>query len=343
MKKYLLFFFSFLVLLFSCSEDGLDSVSIFDDPDELPDPDSYSYLLDGWLYDNYLLPFNLKYQYRMEDNASDMDYNLVPVSYDKAIDMAVINKYLWFDVYSKVAGGNFLKKYGPRIIHLIGSPAYNPANGTMVLGLAEGGISVTLFNCNELDISDVEKMNEMYFRTIHHEFMHILHQKKAFSSDFNLLSANYYEPYSWENRRFEITASLGFVSIYASSEAREDFVEVIANYLVKSDEEWESLLSIASKGWTALTDFYGNERVDKNGNVIYGETEDHDGVDGRKVILQKLNICKQWMKDSWGIDLSVLREEVQSRQKTIDVDSLRNQLIKDERILNKTDIIINNK
>ena len=290
-------------LFFSCNDDELNKKSIFENPDETPDPESYSYLLDCWLCDNYLLPYNLQFRYRMQDVETDMDYNLIPAEYEKAIDMAVVTKYLWFDSYTSVAGSHFLKLYGPRMIHLIGSPAYNPVNGTMILGLAEGGIKVTLFRCNQFDPDNIDEMNEMYFKTIHHEFIHILHQLKNYPVDFNLISTNYYEPYSWQDRDFQVAASLGFVSSYAGAEPREDFAEVIANYVVKTDDQWRKILDIASM-----------------------EPNNADGVDGKAVILQKLVICKQWMKDSWNIDLDRLRNEVQSRQIFIDMDSLRMQL-----------------
>ena len=144
--------------------------------------------------------------------------------------------------------------------------------------------------------------------------------------DFNSLSTDYYQPYSWQSRDFEPTASLGFVSPYAGAEVREDFVEVIANYIVKTDERWENILDIASKGWALEMDIFGNPIRDENGKRVYKEVIDSDGVDGKTLILQKLWICKQWMRESWNVDLDKLREEVQTRQKNMDIHLLRNQL-----------------
>lgn len=328
MKKIfnIIFIVAGMFLFSSCNEENLEPESIFNNEDELPDPDSYSYLLDCWLYENYLLPFNLQFRYRMRDVETDMDYNLVPADYDKAIDMAVLTKYLWFDAYTEIAGINFLKLYGPRMIHLIGSAAHNPANGTMMVGLAESGVKITLFRCNQLDAENVDGLNDMYFHTMHHEFIHILHQVKSYQTEFNAISANYYEPYSWEDRDFEPAASLGFVSSYAGAEAREDFVEVISNYIVKTDEQWEHILDVATKGWVVSRDILGNELIDEDGHRIYKEVEDSDGVDGKAVILEKLFLCKQWMKDSWGIDLEELRHEVLLRQENLDINLLRKQL-----------------
>lgn len=82
-----------------------------------------------------------------------MNYNLVPARLDKAQDLAVLTKYLWFEAYKEVTGSTqFTQQYGPRILHLIGSSAHNPQSGTETLGLAEGGLKVSLFKVNEMDV-----------------------------------------------------------------------------------------------------------------------------------------------------------------------------------------------
>jgi len=212
--------------------------------------------------------------------------------------MARLVKYLWFDVYSTVVGPEFLKENGPRIIHLIGSPAYNPMSGTMLLGTAEGGLKVTLFRCNELDSTDVDKMNEYYFKTMHHEFAHILHQKRNYPVEFGLISQGKYNPLGWQYRTTSEAASMGFVSPYAGSQNREDFVEIIANYLVKTDAQWNEILTMAANPGL---DYYGEELPD-------------DGIDGKVLILQKLEIVKKWLRDSWNIDIDELRGEIMRRQ-----------------------------
>lgn len=233
----------------SCSDDKLSSTSIFPEIDETLDPNSATFQLDSFLRASYLIPYNLDFRYRMQDVGTNMNYNLVPATLDNAIDLAVLTKYLWFEAYEKIAGPDFLKLYGPRIIHLIGSPAYNPTSGTMILGLAEGGIKVSLFRVNQMNINDFNQMNEYYFKTMHHEFAHILHQTKSYPTEFNTLSVGKYDSNNWGDRQEGVVASWGFVSTYASSEFREDFAETIANYIVKTDEQWTHLLDMASRGW----------------------------------------------------------------------------------------------
>lgn len=298
MKKYIynILLVLLAVGLYSCSDDDKFTESIFGEEPAL-DENAETYPFDKWLYDEYLTTYNLDFRYKMQDVGSDLNYNLVPTTLSKSQDMAILVKYLWFDVYSEVVGEEFLKENGPRIIHLIGSPAYNPSHGTIVLGTAEAGIKVTLYRCNDLDYRSIDDMNEYYFKTMHHEFAHILHQKKMYPKEFESYSAGYYDPTRWQDRTLSEAASLGFVSNYGSSQPREDFVEVIANYIVRTTAEWNEILNLASK-----------PGINSSGEVV------DDPLDGKAIIETKLEIAKKWLSESWKIDLEELRNEVQERQ-----------------------------
>jgi len=304
MKSFLKIVLCGLWLLSIGSCNNLDNFteSIFVDEPVL-DQGSETYLFDKWLYDNYLIPYNLDFRYKMQHVGSDVSYNLIPATLEKSIDMAILVKYLWFDVYSKVVSGDFLKKYGPRIIHLIGSPAYNPVLGVILLGSAEGGIKVTLYRCNELSSRNIEVMNEYYFKTIHHEFAHILHQQKTYPKEFETFTAGYYDPMGWQYRTLSEAASLGCVSPYGSSQPREDFVEIIANYIVKTDSQWKTIIDLASK-----------PGIDNAGQIVPNNLK----LRGDEIIKAKLEIARKWLEESWGIDLYALRAEVQERQMHID-------------------------
>jgi substrate import-associated zinc metallohydrolase lipoprotein len=280
----------------ACTNNDPFTETIFED-DPAPDPASELYPFNQWLEANYLMPYNLVFRYRMQDVGSDMDYNLVPTDLEKSKQMAILTKYLWFEVYGDVAGPEFLKYYGPRIIHLIGSAAYNPNFHTMVLGTAEGGIKVTLYSCNEMDPTNVEFMNEFYFKTMHHEFAHILHQQKTYPKEFETLSAGYYDPMYWQERTDSEAASLGFASPYGSNQPREDFVEIIANYIVKSDAWWKNWMDMAAK-----------PGINQSGEVV------PDPLDGKAILETKINICRNWLKESWAIDLDSLHANVMRRQ-----------------------------
>lgn len=295
----------------------------------------------------------------MEDIGSDMDYNLVPCSYDNSVTLAVLCEYLWFDVYKTRVGELFLKNYSPKIIHVIGSPAYNPSSGTEVLGTAEGGLKVTLYNANNLDITDIDDLNEKFFKTMHHEFSHILNQNYNRPTDFDLISNGKYNVMTWQDTPDSIALGQGFVSPYASSQAGEDWVEVIANYIVKDTLTWAQMLNTAAYEWEQVDEYdatlfdkavaagadrdtlgyfvevssYSTSGVastytiqrkkvsrDADTGAAIESSEggwtylDEDGVDGRAVILEKLEYTRDWLATYFDYDLESMREGVQKRQ-----------------------------
>ena len=344
----------------ACSDDEF-TPTIFDTTEYPLDRSVYSFPLDTFLKVNFLEPYNLRFLYKMQDIGSDMQKNLVPCEYEKSIEIAVLSKYLWYDVYDKCAGKTFLKLYSPRIIHVIGSPALNPSSGTETLGQAEGGLKITLYNANNLSPTDIEMMNEKFFKTMHHEFSHILHQNKEYPTDFRLISNGLYNAISWQDTADSLAVAQGFVSDYASSQAREDWVEIIANYIVKDSITWAHMLDAAQYDWervsvemsvfnpldqrcksglanrdsvgyidrknpNASNTQYNIQRkiiqrdtldlpirnAEGKGQIIYSDNT--DGIDGKQVILQKLEMARTWLKEKFDLNLEELRREVQTRQ-----------------------------
>lgn len=266
-------------ILTSCSEDSLSDISIFDT--ESPERNE----LDNWLLTEYVNPYNIDFKYRFEDKESDHQYNLLPADYDKSIALAKLVKFLWLESYEELMNdeGMFIKTYCPKIITLIGSKAYNPDSHSVVLGTAEGGLKVVLYNVNELDTDnpDVEVLNEWYFKTMHHEFAHILHQTKDYPVEYNEITMGKYTGPSWINLSEKEALELGFISNYASTESQEDFVEIIANYVTHDAQWWK-------------------ERMDMAG-------------EGKEALQQKLEIVKEYLTTSWDISLDELRTIVQRR------------------------------
>lgn len=271
MKKYFKYISALALVaiaamsLSSCSEKGLGDTIFPDVSDEL-DPNSYTYKFDKWLKENYLDVYNLEFQYRLQDNETNMNYNLEPATLENAVDLAVLAKYMWFDVYEEVSGSKeFVKMYGPRIIMLVGSPAINPQTGTIIVGLAEGGIKVTLLHVNSMNPMNIYALNGDYFHTMHHEFTHILHQTKTIPREFQLISLGRYDALNWQDRNTGVVHSLGFVTPYGSSEIREDFAEISANYITKTDAEWARIWLEAGRGYA--TD--GDEDSEEMSNLTY--------------------------------------------------------------------------
>ena len=67
-------------------------------------------------------------------------------------------------------------------------------NGTFILGTAEGGRKILLSGINYLDqyIENDQMLNHYYFKTIHHEFTHILNKTKAIPTENQLVTVNGY-------------------------------------------------------------------------------------------------------------------------------------------------------
>lgn len=281
MKKIYLFLFAAFVGLglVSCSDDDPDGAEIF--PTTGVNRDNF----DQWLQKNFTLPYNVEVKYKMEDIYSDMSYDLVPADSANSAKLMKIAKFLWFDAYSEVMGPEFVKENVPRIIHLIGSPAYNVGQGTMVMGTAEGGYIVTLYMVNWLDddmLSDYSQMNEYYFHTMHHEFTHILTQKKSYSENYQLITESSYVSGDWYQVSDQEAHQAGYVTPYSMSESNEDFAEMMSTYITDSPQQWQAII-------------------------------DDAGTEGAALINQKLAIVRSYMQESWGLDIDKMRDCIQRR------------------------------
>ncbi len=298
MKRLIYISFAiFAVFALSSCEEKLNPNSIFIDEEEKTD--TYTAAFDAWLLRNFREPYNVEFRYKWDDSAMDPQYNLTPVSLTKADTIAHLAKYLWFDVYDKQVSPTFLAENGPRFIQLVGSPALNTSQGTEKLGYAEGGIKITILKVNRMEGDNVEQLNEYIFKTMHHEFGHILHQKKNFPEEYKRITPDTYSQEEWQYRSEKEANEMGYVSNYGSSEAHEDFVEMIANYIVKTDKDWNRILDNASKG------------------TVGTQT-------GKDIILQKWTIAHDWLLEKWEIELDSLRAEVQRRQDALDMDVIMN-------------------
>ena len=256
---------------------------------------------------------------------------------------------MWYDVYKKLAGEEFLKKYSPRVINLTGSKNYNPASGTETLGDASSGVKINLYNVNNLDVNDIATLNEYSFKTMHHEFAHILDQTILRPTAFNTISSSGYDASGWSDAADSLKAGAGFITPYASSAVTEDWAESLANYVTMDSLKWEEKLASASYEWEEIDcesrsaynkllspdcdlDTIGYFKETKSGtnNKVYrrkclrngdgtvaldenGKPQwVHDtGVDGKSVILRKIDLVRTYLKENFNIDLDELRKTVQ--------------------------------
>lgn len=298
MKKYIRLSLMALTLgmtLVSCDNDEPNSTSIFETTTKSDTE------FDKWLNANFVEPYNIKVNYLYNDKLSDNTYNVVPATIANSKAMAKMIKHVWMDAYVELAGEDFLKANTFRVFQFIGSPEYN-SQGSIILGTAEGGIQVTLFRLNALDFDNILinvdepfrahsalplDLNYWYFHTMHHEFCHILTQKKYYSTDFQTISAGMYHSADWVNVEDADGVKEGFVTGYASSEYNEDFAEVYAMYVTSSEASWAARLQAA-------------------------------GASGSTIISSKLEIVRSYFSDTWGIDIDKLRDIVLRRSAEVE-------------------------
>ena len=277
--------------LSSCSKDTPSGATIF------PTTPVARNTFERWLLKNYTNPYNIDFQYKLKDGETDLTYNLVPADSAKTAKLAMITKFLWFDAYNEVVGPDFLKESAPRIIVAVGSSAYTRQR-TEVVGSAEGGYKVTLNKINALTdelLHDYSAMTEYYFHTMHHEFTHILNQRKPYNPAFDLVTQSGYVSGNWLNVSTRDARRAGFVSPYAMMNGAEDFAEMLSFYVTYTPQAWQAIL-------------------------------DEAGTRGANLINQKLTLIKEYTQSSWGLDLDQLRDVVIRRGgqvATLDLSKLK--------------------
>ena len=280
--------FPFLV---SCQQDNPDrehSIIVVNKKDRTP--------FDDWLDTYFVHPYNIQFKYRYQMDESTLSYTSIPADYHAAIMMAHIVKFMCIDTYDEVAGIDFTRRYFPKMFFLMGEWEYKN-NGTMILGTAESGRKIKLAGINYLPgyARDPGQLNHYYLKTIHHEFTHILNQTKDFPVKFSQITPESYVTDSWNDTDSDYLKR-GFISKYSQHSDREDFAEMMSMYITNSPERWESWLTTA------------------------GDT-------GRSSLESKLDIVRDYMDNSFGIDLDelrsvILRREGELASGQVDIESL---------------------
>ena len=300
--KYLhIFIFTCIigVALTGCRDDEPSSKSIFEDVDTSANTE-----FDNWIKTHFTDSFNIRIIYRYVDKETSSSYNVIPTAEDKAIGMAIILRHVWLGAYREImqdVDTCFMEKYSPKLFRFVGSAMYETGTGKMTLGDAGGGSIVTLTNVNAIDLDnpyvDITTalasksenpldMNYWFFKTMHHEFCHILTQNKDYSTDFRTISVGKYAPSDWYNKGDNETLPEGFVSAYASSESNEDFAETYAYYVTHTQEALDALLAQA-------------------------------GEEGASIINQKIEFIRTYCNDTWKMDLDHVREVVLRRAQEV--------------------------
>ena len=249
---------------------------------------------DLWLQKNYVDTYNIQFKYRYETIEADYNYYTVPANYQNSIILAHLVKYLCLEAYDAAGGIEFTRANFPKLIFCIGDYEYKN-NGTIVLGTAEGGRKILLTGVNYLTqyVKDADQLNHFYFKTMHHEFTHILNQTKDMPTSYQFVTPADYVADEWNSAPFNVSSAedgtgylqKGFISAYSQNAYTEDFAEILSMYVCYPDSQWNAWLQ---------------------------EADSYD-CHGSELINAKLDLVKTYMKDSWGIDLDRLHRTVQDR------------------------------
>ena len=102
----------------------------------------------------------------------------------------------------------------------------------------------------------------------------------------------------------------GFITDYAMYSEEEDFAEMLSEYLLTSQKDWDAIKNIRY--------YTGN-----GGTAAIGDGE------GFNLISAKLEIVRSYMKEVFSIDIEALRDDIQDRIEMIvkgyaDLDNLGN-------------------
>lgn len=280
-KNYLhIILLSVSVLFFACGENELkDSY--------LKEPVISTEELDVWIDETFREPYNIRVQYKWVEADTDHSKDLVPPKMNLVQPFLKAVDKIWIRPYVEVADEKetFFKKNTCRELKLIGSGSWNI--GSVTLGLAEGGFKITLYTVNSFDLEKgVSKENlRQFFRTMHHEFGHILNQRKKYDPQFKQITGGYVG--DWTSRTDKQARELGFISAYSMSGDGEDFVEILSYYICYTEQEWNDLL---------------------------GAIDSEESV---KNIKQKVLSVDLYMKESYGVDIDKLRVAIMAQMDNV--------------------------
>lgn len=313
-NKIILLLFSLVILLGCDREETLQPTAIFEAGEE----DSTTEL-DQFLKTEFRDPYGSVIIYKFVDRYIDPSKSAVPPRLEVVRPVAELIKQAWIEPYNKASdqGQEFLRQYFPGEIVILGSPIFN-SNGTITLGIADSGVRVTLTQANQYTPDNTAWIIQT-FRTLHHEFAHIVDQNFNFDveSFYEISGEDYTSPNSWtsliEGGSEESIESInnaivrGMVTPYGTSSVAEDFAEIIARIITTDPAVFEA--RYLTQEDCAM--------VEQNCLANGGTAEDCaierqnclERNEGRVRIQQKYDAVVKYMKEDVGIDIFILRDE----------------------------------
>ena len=132
--------------------------------------------------------------------------------------------------------------------------------------------------------------------------------------------------YSGEDENDESSAYCYYY--YANAAAKEKDTKTYTLQYVSLGDGHVSLQDNTGRVYNKIEDIenYLTRLNLQLGEDMVFEVVDEDKVDGRAIILEKLQIARDWLLEQWNVDIDKLREEVQTRQNNFDITALRSQI-----------------
>jgi substrate import-associated zinc metallohydrolase lipoprotein len=287
----LFFLLSFSSVMTSCKEDDLgdvESISGLNGPLPVQGP------IDKWILDSLTTPYNIGVNYKWDQfEFSDISKTLVPPKEELVIPFSRFVRKAWINPYVEEAGLVFFNKYSPKLFVLSGSVQYL-SNGAVVLGQAEGGRKIVIFDVNNFKIKGIpgyvagrdSSVVKETVRTLQHEFGHILHQNIMYPVEFKRVSEGLFQGENWINISDRQALADGFVTPYASSKYDDDFVDTIAILLTEGRDGYTRLVNSIREGDSL------------NGTSV---------ADAKAKLRRKEALVVNYFKTAWGIDFYKLQ------------------------------------
>ncbi|MDI3322676.1 zinc-binding metallopeptidase [Pinibacter soli] len=258
-----------VIMAVSCGkkEDLASELPPIKTPDEQPLPQ------DIWIRDSLTIPYNIAVKYKWDALELDLYKTLVPPYESQIVPSLKIVKQVWIDTYVAQAGNDFFKSLCPKQFLLVGSANYE-TDGSVILGTAEAGRKVVLYNINNLTTTKPATVTKL-MHVIEHEFTHILHMNVRYPTEFKTLTPVYTS--TWTNFTADQANAQGFITPYAMNSSDEDFAEMVSTMVTTSKQEWDRMIN----GITSPT--------------------------GRAALRAKENIVVNYFNDIYNIDFYALQ------------------------------------
>lgn len=284
----------------SCEkEDALSSESfIIDSQDKINAVDTY-------IKKTFTDTFNIAIDYRWDRNnygpGLDNKRNLYPSKLNNVQPALEMVDKVWIQSYVSVAGKEFVNRIRPGRFLIAGGYALND-NGTRTLGLASGGVQVTLYEVDFLQ-TDVNSARQ-FIHTIQHEYIHIINQDTPFNElEFGEKSfADYNSMWYLLDQKLQAKFTidtygniLGFVTGYARSNIMEDFAETASYLLTQKPAAYQAMLA-KIRSYEAMT---------PSQREAEGLTSEFYKPGGADIIERKVGLVKSYFK-SLSIDFDEL-------------------------------------